>query len=394
MHDIFSHATCRYPFALQQMRGFQRYFPASSHAQGYATSGSGGGFGVDSIQSAYGEFIERNHFYLNVHVDKKAFLHEVNSPAVNESLYRMIAQMKSTDQDPKNYQFNLSKVKNIFDQQDYYLPTALFTLSSFDFVDREFVPFMDSCGEAVHTSYEKAAQRSLLEFVERQALVGSWITRTFKYKIDPDVVLNNPRQKKFAEQLLRYGEMHVFDVALSVPGYAVIILYFAKSQQDYVQYAIGMAAGLSPDEAVSKALNELWLDYGYLYVSQEAWKSLSFIPASKRYTIRHVEDNNVAKTKGIMAYDLTAACNISANDFLALPTFTKQTAYEELKKITPYIFIYHHHDCRKEYEYTKILSPDLFLHMSVTDKLNVDNAYTRLLKADLNHLYRNKIPFP
>ncbi len=394
MQDVFSHIAPGYPSMLQQIRGFQTHYPISSHAQGYLTSGSGAGFGRDSLCSAYGEFIERNHFYLNVKTDKKARLHDVNGLQLADSVYAMLEQTKVSNQSPKQHLFHLSKVSNIFTQEDCYLPTALVSLSFLDKEDREYLPFVDSCGEAGHLTHDKAFHSALFEFIERQALIGSWLTRKYRYKIPTDIILSHQKQRKMAEQLLKHGEMHVFDVALNLPGFAVLILYFSKSKKDYVQYSIGMSAGASPEEAIYKALNELWLDYGYLYISDAVKNRLTAIASSRSYTVRHIEDNDVIKTKNIMAYDLSAECNITADNYLALPSVTGQEACAALKKITSNIFKYHRSDSRSGHEYVKIMSPDFLLHMSVKNKLNTDNAYMRTLQTDMQNLYRETIPFP
>jgi len=394
MEDLFSHAKLYYPYSIQCMRGFPSYCPPSVHAQGHVSSGGGGGFGVRSVQSAYGEFIERSHFYLDVFADVEGKLSDYNSSELNASLYKMIRQLKVTPKEPESHLFKLNKVENCFDQTVSYLPTVMFTLSLFDSADRQFIPFMDSCGEATHISLDKAIHSSLMEFIERQALVGSWLTRQYVHKIQPNVISYVPSYAKLAKQLLQSGEIHVFNVCRNLPGYVVMILYFSHSSQDYVQYAIGMSAGLTPLEAMTKALNELWLDYGYLYVSSDVWKSFNSIPESKRYTIRHIEDNNIEKTKQIMAYNLADSCNIAAQDFLKLPAISYSDTWKMLRKITSHLYLYHRTDSRNDYHYTKMMSPDFFLHMSTHEKLNVDNAYTDFLSADLHHLYRKTIPFP
>ncbi len=394
MQDVFSHIAPCYPLMLQQIRGFQTYYPISSHAQGYLTSGSGAGFGKDSLCSAYGEFIERNHFYLNVKTDKKARLQDANDLQVANSVCSMIDQVKITDECPRQHLFHLSKVNNIFTQKECYFPSALISLAFLDKEDRDHLPFVDSCGEAGHITHDKAFHSALFEFIERQALIGSWLTRMYRYKIPADVILANKKQRKMAEQLLKQGEIHVFDVALNLPGFAVLILYFSKSKKDYVQYSIGMSAGSSPEEAIYKALNELWLDYGYLYISDAVKNRLTAVASSRSYTVRHIEDNDVIKTKKIMAYNLLAESNITVSDYLALPSITDQTACTELKKISSNIFEYHHSDSRSGHEYVKIVSPDFLLHMSVKNKLNTDNAYMRTLQADMQNLYRETIPFP
>ncbi len=394
MEDTFNHLTYYYPHTFQQMRGFPAYCPVTNYMQSLASSGIGGGFGPRGVQAAYGEFIERSHFYLSIPADIKDEFRQHNHETFTQSLCHMINQLKETDSDPSTHQFNLTKVKNVFNDEVAYLPTVLFTLAFFDSADRKFIPFMDSCGAAVHISFEKARDSSLLEFIERQALVASWMTRQYKHKIDADVLLKIPHYSRLAEQLLNSGEVHVFDLSVGLPGFVIMVLYFSHSIEDSVQYSIGISAGFSPLEALTKALNELWLDYSFLYTSFAVWGKVEKVPDGKKYTIRHLEDNNVEKTKKIMSYDLTAASDMTAEDFLKLPKITTSDALASIRTISDQVFLYHKNDPRGDYHYTKIISPDFFLHMSVSDKLNIDNLYFKKLGYDPNNLYRHVIPFP
>lgn len=392
MNDNFNHAKLYYPYSLQQIRGFPSYCPLASHVQGHVSLGRGSGFGLRSLQAAYAEFMERSHFYLNIQSDMRGKLHDCNSFLVADALYQMINQLKLTPNDAKDHEFHLTHVKNIFDDTNDFLPTVMFALSQFDRADRHYIPCIDSSGGAAHTSFEQAFHHSLLEFIERQAVIGSWLIRQFRYKIDPQVLLYAPQHQKLAKQLLKNGEIHVYDVCLSLPGYAVIILYFAKSRIDCVQYAIGMAAALTPQEAITKALNELWLDYGYLYWACRAIYDDKFFPRDKKKLIRHIDDNNVEKTQKIISYDLQAPCNIHAVEYNSLPHVHVDEALSLIYAISPNIFLYHCEDTRGDYHYTKIISPDFFVHMAVQETLNIDNQYIKYLSDDINDLYRQTLP--
>jgi ribosomal protein S12 methylthiotransferase accessory factor YcaO len=394
MEDIFNHLTYYYPHVFQQMRGLPAYLPVTTYVQSLASSGIGGGFGANGLRAAYGEFIERSHFYLNIPVAIKAEMGNHNHKQLTQSLCHMIMQLNDTESDSATHQFNLTTVKNVFNDEVAYMPTVMFSLAFFDSADRKFIPFMDSSGAAAHISFENSRRSSLLEFIERQSLVASWMTRQYKYKIDPNVLLKIPRQSRMAEQLLNNGEMHVFDLSVGMPGYVIMILFFSKSTEDYVQYSIGISAGLSPLEALTKALNELWLDYSFLYTSAAIEGKLEKVADGKKYTIRHLEDNNVEKTKKIMAFDLSAAVNMKADDFLKLPQLTVAEAFIHIQAISEQVYLYHHQDRQGDFHYTKITSPDFFLHMSVTEKLNIDNVFFKKFRYDLNDLYRHAIPFP
>lgn len=110
------------------------------------------------------------------------------------------------------------------------------------------------------------------------------------------------------------------------------------------------------------------------------------MPDGKKYTIRHIEDNHAEKTKKIISYDLITAHTINADDFLKLPQMDSSEVLKNIQAISELIFLYHRHDQRGGYHYTKVISPDFFLHMSVSDKLNIDNPYFNKLGYDSNQL--------
>tara|TARA_B110000879_G_C10831305_1_gene378009 strand:- start:25 stop:423 length:399 start_codon:yes stop_codon:yes gene_type:complete len=120
--NIESHLSPFYPKKIIDFRGTSIIFPRNLAFEGETTQGAACGYGKNIHQGGLGEFIERRHFFTDIPIDMVGKIHEHNTPEVADLIYKTIEQVKKTDKDPKHYDFQLVKVKNIFDGKTAFFP--------------------------------------------------------------------------------------------------------------------------------------------------------------------------------------------------------------------------------------------------------------------------------
>lgn len=210
--------------------------PRSAVVDGIISYGGSTGIGFDLPRKAYGEFFERNHFFTRVVTHAKKELTKIGSPEFQRKLQGLCL---NTDCDlfPK-HTFSLTTVYNLFDgqPQDYFLNSISLNGSK---EDAHYLKFSDSCGCACHPIKQKSIYCSLMEFLERQALLGSWLTKTCRYTINPQILRAITPYTSLVERLLDNGDIYIFEINNRLPGYTVLMFYFSHCAKDVVQYSVG-----------------------------------------------------------------------------------------------------------------------------------------------------------
>jgi hypothetical protein len=380
------------PQRYMQFRPALAALPAIFNVSGACVVGNGSGYGDDAADSAFGEYIERFHFYNEVTIDITAPLHQLNPAALNEKIFYLMTQTRQVSTDPAAHAFDLTKVQNIFTQTPAYLPTVMISLAAADSPDRNFIPFIDSCGQAVHVDREQVFAAALKEFIERQALVGAWLSGKARLAIElkPHPLLG--ATNKILSLLQQHGTLYAYDLGNHLPGYSVIIFYFAQAKNDSVKYSVGMAADFQVDTAIARALNELWQSYTFMYLNADNPEYLD-----QRYQYLNALLNfNHTDTRLIIPFIQRSCASLSMLDYLAAKKFTRAECIKKLGVISPNIFAYQsvNYFFGKTFHFCKIISPDLFLHMGIKMPLNLKNSYAKMLSLPANLSLENAIPFP
>lgn len=393
--EISSHLYPHYPKKAIHFYGLPRYMPLNAAFEGEAIQGSGCGYGQSSLQGAMGEFVERRHFFTEVPTNVIGKIHEHNNREDAEKLYSVINQIKNTSDQPEDFNFQLVKVSNIFDQHEVLLPKRFVSLGKVTLEDEKFIPLMDSSGIATHSSVEKSRRSSLNEFIERQALVGSWLGGGQIYQYDASVLFQISDIERLAKELVEKGDLSIFDIGSSLSGYTIAICFFSSDARDKVQYVIGVATAESLTEALRSALMELWQDYIYIYCykiySTPDSASDFLLYAGDTYHMSHFQDNTLETKKRIPYFDRATKKSI---DLSECRHFSSDEMLINLKSISSTIYEYRHADRYENLYYTRILSPDFYLHMSIDKPLNFVNSFSKKLGIDFLPEDRERIPFP
>ena len=232
-----------------------------------------------------------------------------------------------------------------------------------------------------------------MEFIERQALLGSWLSKSYLYAINPALLKEVTPYADLTENLMTHGNLYIFANGIDLPAHTVIMFYFANSEKDMVQYSIGSSSGLSLQEALTSSLEELYQCYSFLY-NQECSTGLEN-KAGSGYHLSFQQCNYAGVKSTIPFFEQEMRYEIKTMDELqAQKIYHYEEILAELQSISADIFYYHFYEPALNLHFTKILSPDFFAHMSLTQGLNFDNVYAKRIGITKENAYLTKIPFP
>lgn len=386
------HASMHLPTRVKLFLNNQLSTPRTIGVDGVMSYGGGTGHGLTLSRKAFGEYFERNHFFLSIPITSRHTLKDITSNHIREKLINCINQIKMTDDACDDHIFSFTAVKNILnDEPREYFFNAL-SLNG-DKRDGFFYNFNDSCACASHTTKEDSLTNSLLEFLERQALLGSWMSRKYRYAIDPTVLLDITPYRELAKNFLENGTLYVFENGVNLPGYSTIIFYLSQCEEDLVQYSVGSSAGLTLEDSLKGSFEELWQCYLFQYNAENS-KGLEDRSGSGYHL--SFQKCNHAEIKYVIPFinqDIVPKIT-TAQEIYAQPHVTFKQAVNSLGEISEEIYYYHHYDSILGLHFSKIISPDFFSHMALEQRLNLINAYSKTLGITKENAYMEKIPFP
>jgi len=368
--------------------------PRTIGVDGIMSYGGGTGVGLDLPKKSFGEYFERNHFFLNVPVTSTEKLKNILPLTLQNALAKCMNQIKNSKNDPLEHSFHLTKVHNLMNHELADYPFNAISLNGKK-PDGGFYNFNDSCSCAAHTSKEAVLRSSLCEFLERQALVGSWTSRQVRFAIEPTVLLHATPYATLAEQLLNHGELYIFENNIGLPGYSTIIFYFAKSENDLVQYSVGSSAGFSLEESLNGSFEELWQCYLFQYNAENSKGLADRAGSAYHLSFQACNHPQIRETIPFLSAQYKTEMRIkNTADMQKLPQYQFKDIVIELSNITSEIYYYHHFDKCLGFHYAKLVSPEFFIHMSLEQRLNFDNAYAKRIGLVKETANLSKIPFP
>lgn len=370
-------------------------FPRNITISNQVDAGNASFYKNSMIQNARGEFIERRYFYHDVKPDlQSSYLINSDKTLVSQ-LTNAIKQIQIAKSCPTDFEFHLNKVTNIITHETAYLPTVMFSLGTDLTRDRQFIPYIDTTGQACHIDYLSALRSSLYEFIERQSLINAWISQKFKAQINMDTKMLPHQVIKFISSIQRAGDIVCYDISDFVPIPTLLLLYRSQSKLDAVQYCISAATHHDPKEAFRKAALEFLQTYNFMYMNAGR-DNLSLESGRMRYlnnllacnTIKTVDTFNFSKIKKPTAFE----------NYLQeyQEPLNIETIYEYISQISTKLYAYSDEKViqDKKYYFTKVISPDFFLHMATDQRLNFENNYTSKNQLSPTEQTYDPIPFP
>lgn len=387
-----NHASVQHPVKFKLCMESLLSVPKSVIIDGIISYGGSTSIGLKLPCKAYGEFHERNHLFTRVPVDSHKKLREVEPQDYRDKLVAL-CQLKQPDANLcLEHSFSLTTVQNLFDgrPQDYFYNAISLQCNK---ADSRFINFSDSCACAAHPQKDKALYNSIMEFLERQALLGSWLSQTYQYTINPELLRAVTPYTELADLLLSNGELHIFHNGIGLPGHTVMLLYFAASSDDTVQYSIGSSSGLTLQEALLSAFEELYQCYSFLYNAESSEGLENKAGAGYHLAFQQCNRRDIRQTIPFMQ-DIRDYQINTLSELRAVKQFTYDEVLQDLAKMSLDIYYYHAYDRSLQLHYTKVMSPDFFAHMSLNNSLNVENKYAQSLGITKENAFLGKIPFP
>ena len=367
-----SHASIRSAKKTMLYLNHQWAVPRSMSIDGMLCYGGGTGVGLNLARKSFGEYYERDHFFNAVPVHQRGLIEQLVNPELWEKYTDFIRQLSAKTFRPQPLDF--TQVINFKTQEPELFFYNGISLKS-NPLDIALFPYSDSCACAVHNNLQASLASSLLEFIERQAFLGSWLSQQINYQIKPEVLFELTPYTQLISDLLDNGELYIFNNGLAIPGHSVVMFYFAHHKADRVQYSIGASAGFNIQDALISAFEELWQCYAFLY-NITTTKALEE-KAGSSYHMQFLQYNQ-RSTKEVIPYFNSCRSHAALMDIKELrtqPVFSLQSMLAELISQGESLLYYHHHDQKLGLHFTKIVSPDYFAHMALDKPLNINNQY-------------------
>jgi len=225
---------------------------------GFSHVSCGTGYDRYSLVRALGEALERQFSFASVGASEPTHKLDELNPGIRNWVHSIFIDSQQSDLD--KYIFTMKTVADRKSGVDVLAPSVAFTLSAHP--DDRFMPSRDSSGSALHRTLVDAELGARRELCERQALTCFWYYGHINYSID---YVNNVNliKSNSIRNMIEYlgfsGNVLLFDISLISP-YRVCLAVFA-SQSGKVKFAAGAGADIDFDQAVEKAVIELYQAY-------------------------------------------------------------------------------------------------------------------------------------
>ena len=367
----------------------------------YGNMGLSTAYSLDSRKAMLGEFIERQYFS-SFHTGKTSgLLKEKASPNLYHSLICLLKQTSGKDAAYlDNYEFDLSSCVNLFEGRKEHIPSVLLSLGKHK--DEQLVPQRDSCGSSSHVCPDQALNVALLEFVERQCLLASWLSKLCRFliKIESTQDLESlDANIRFIRDLSMVGNVYLADISLGLSGYVVLAAFSAFSSDAHVQFSVGCAAALKPMDAVVKALVEMYQSYVLMMgMHSKADKTLY---ARERHNhmklATNFGDRNDTKTIEDFGFFTRHGTVVKKlQDYIVLPPLETEDILTGLRTISENLLYYTNSFAYGDHIHivSKVFNPDFYVIMDNGGKINFANKYSTFLGVDTNVTPNKFKPLP
>lgn len=242
-----------------------RYFATVRGAQGSGQNGIGSSFFSEAgaLWAAIGEAIDR---YSLIHFAPRRFLDapyervsrralDIFSLAGISEERRKLGHAKHSLLFDKKTMFRWVKGYSLTREEQIWVPLQLVTFYNWP-KDREpYLRLPISTGSAAGGTLEQALYRGVLEVIERDAFMITWLKRLSPPRLDLQS-LESPRIRKINEYFERYRlELNVLALPTDVPCH-VILATVIDGRTGFAHLTVGLRASLNLEEAIIVAVQE------------------------------------------------------------------------------------------------------------------------------------------
>ncbi len=395
MINVYSNLMSAWPATMVMSPKLNRNMPTFSQVWDYEriTPTSAAGETMKSIQGAIGEYFERRHFFNEIVANGEKTLYDMMSPHAADAFTRAFVQTSSLAEDVvRTHQFKTTRAFNLFSLEKQEIPAVIIALDNITAAsDLTIYPDRDTCGCSFHGNLNDAMDGALCEFMERQSLLLYWLQGQANTEISGEIITGINYIDEIMSALRSEGEIRIFDITLpGAPGHAVLTLYGTTNEDSQIKYSTGLSYANSMEKALCKSVTELWQSYicmhNFLiggYTDEDIIDDYQrhFLSCNKYESFTDLCENTLFRQSDVV---LSLENPPSDNDLLSY-----------LEKISDNIFVYYARERASEnlFWYTKVVSPDFFLHMNGSGAININNKLYRAGNG-IKHREFKMVPFP
>lgn len=395
MINVYSNLMSAWPATMVMSPKLNRNMPTFSQVWDYEriTPTSAAGETMKSIQGAIGEYFERRHFFNEIVANGEKTLYDMMSPHAADAFTRAFVQTSSLAEDVvRTHQFKTTRAFNLFSLEKQEIPAVIIALDNITAAsDLTIYPDRDTCGCSFHGNLNDAMDGALCEFMERQSLLLYWLQGQANTEISGEILTGINYIDEIISALRSEGEIRIFDITLpGAPGHAVLTLYGTTNEDSQIKYSTGLSYANSMEKALCKSVTELWQSYicmhNFLiggYTDEDIIDDYQrhFLSCNKYESFTDLCENTLFRQSDVV---LSLENPPSDNDLLSY-----------LEKISDNIFVYYARERASEnlFWYTKVVSPDFFLHMNGSGAININNKLYRAGNG-IKHREFKMVPFP
>ena len=356
--------------------------PVMDAASGVASGRSGNG-------CAIGEFLERMHFRDDVAIHAAGRLLDINPPELGKKFLDALTQLSGVARRRvEQHCFELTRVFECAVGEWTFAPRALLSLGVS--TDRAFVPISDSCGSACGRNRNMARANAMLEFIERQRLVASWLAQKAEVELivdESEVSLGDGAG--LLSMMRRSGVVRFIEPIGELPGYVVVAIYLSERRGSKASCVIAASASLTPASAIQKAVAELWQGFFWLSIFRHSTPQSGGELMMQRFL-----QNNVESGFRVFEPWFCGVTRERASEYVKRVPLEAGQIMEWIRgRSAMRLLRYEARD--GGIHYAKFFGPDFFLHMQTDQGLNVKCGYASACGlTDLAKLNLQALPFP
>lgn len=338
----------------------------------HAVNGHGFSFDDSAPIKAVGEYLERYVAFRACTPTHSARLAEMGISILEQQAFLEAASQ--TCPDPRMLEgvserhFNLVEVKRLADSSRCLYPVSLVSLhSDSDQLESQLIPIRDSSGNSIHTCRKAAFNGAILEFIERQCATAMWVSRRCNQTevLSPQHFGTNKKAHLVLAQMQKIGSIQVHDISF-LKGCSVKFIEF-KSHDPYslVHFACGSSASFDSKQALLKAFIETW-QTSVLLTQMPFFENKDY--GSDALKKNAQDANNPNFSLGLSANPITLGdsreCNIKKLEPHLLAISENIYVYEKSVWVSG-----------TQLWFTRIFSPDFFIHMNPGKGNNNNNKW-------------------
>ncbi|ODC03017.1 hypothetical protein BFW38_05120 [Terasakiispira papahanaumokuakeensis] len=348
--------------------------------------------------AACGEYAERAFFNKRMRGVSRKKLSDL--PDSNrQQLYSFIKQMCPLDlvNEINTHEFDLCLVESITDDETLLVPTAVISIGEQQ--DSQFIVSRDTTGNSVHFDENKCFNNSLLEFVERQSLITSFLYSKGQTRFDIDDLSIFGSSCNLIKKILCYGEVYAADISLFENAYTILLCFSSSKENASVMYSVGCSSSYSIKEAFEKSARELYSSFVTMLSIYDEGDGSYYEEYEKNmdYYLKLYYDKNHPDTyKEFGVFFNNSIPEVRTSEAVFCPKKHFEDLLEDISEISGRVYSYRSEILfpRKEKLYVcKIFSLDMFYNMDISRKCNLNNKITSLY-GGVSSRDIKFIPFP